>query len=405
MEWRAAAYTINLRVFICHATEDKPRLRELRRRLKKDGFETWIDDERLLPGQDWELEIGAAVRSSDAVVVCLSVASVGKIGYVQKELRLVLDAAEYQPEGRIFVIPVRLELCSIPPRLARLQFADLFVDEGYERLIAALRARSEGAVGALGNVPPARVDTQFVRPRPRRWWMLAVMAGLAALGGGFAFFRYTPGPQLTSQTVTHAREPVGMLLIPNGRFLMGRNDRSDPDAAPAHEVTLPAFYIDRTPVTNASFKGSGEDRMPVTGISWDEAAAYCLAGGKRLPTEAEWEFAARGADGRLYPWGENFETGAANTREGGIGRPEAVGTRLRNVSASGVADMSGNVWQWCADDYRAYPGGTVTSPIPRGAKVIRGGSYQSDRFHATTVTRNLELPSTRSAAIGFRCAK
>lgn len=103
-----------MRLFVCHVSEDKPRVRQLVSQLRKDGFDPWLDEERLLPGQDWELEISAAVKQSGAVIVCLSTASVEKTGYVQKELRRVLDVAEYQPEGRIFVIPVRLEPCRVP---------------------------------------------------------------------------------------------------------------------------------------------------------------------------------------------------------------------------------------------------------------------------------------------------
>jgi formylglycine-generating enzyme required for sulfatase activity len=413
-----------LRVFVCYASEDKSRVRELCRRLRDDGFEPWLDDEQLLPGQDWELEISAAVRSSDAVMVCLSTASVGKVGYVQKELRLVLDAAEYQPEGRIFVVPVRLEPCPVPSRLSRLQFADLFVDDGYERLKAALTAGPERLNGASPLTLPPRAETHFAKPRQRHRLLIIVPGVLVMIAAGMALYMTTRptrigpriGPQPATPPAAQSTKPTlefaGMVIIPGGRFLMGRNDPSDPDSSPAHEVTLPAFHLDRTPVTSALFRNFspstaialGGDEAPVTRVSWDEAAAYCLAQGKRLPSEEEWEFAARGSDGRLYPWGESFDAGAVNTLESGIGHPEPVGTRSHNVSPYGVTDMSGNVWQWCSDDYRPYPGGSVTA-IPRGAKVIRGGSYQSDRRHVTSVTRNLELPSKRSPAIGFRCAK
>jgi formylglycine-generating enzyme required for sulfatase activity len=381
----------------------------------------------LLPGQDWELELSAAVRASDAVIVCLSAASVEKAGYVQKELRLVLEAAEYQPEGRIFVVPVRLEECTLPLRLSRWQYADLFVEDGYQRLKAALTARAGGRDAAALLTPLSSSETQPIKAStPRRWFTVLAAALLTTIAGAALYRIVRPTPPITSPVSPsapskspQAPEPAGMVFIPGGRFLMGRNDRSDPEASPAHEVTLSAFHLDRAPVTAALFRDflkstgrpstspeivPGGDRAPATRVTWDEADAYCLAQGKRLPSEEEWEFAARGPDGRLYPWGESFDADAVNTSESGLGRPEPVEGRLHNISPFGVADMSGNVWQWCSDDYRPYPGGSSAS-IPHGAKVIRGGSYSSDRMHVTAVTRNLELPSTRSPAIGFRCAK
>jgi formylglycine-generating enzyme required for sulfatase activity len=325
------------------------------------------------------------------------------------------------------VVPVRLEPCALPIRLSRLEYTDLYIDTGYQRLKAALTASTERRDGVSVLPLPPGPDTRFTIPRQRRRWFTLVASVLIVIAGGTALYRIarptplklpsTPLPADTRPTKT----PLdGMVFIPGGRFLMGRNDRSDPEDSPAHVVTLPAFYLDRMPVTNSVFTDFrrstnrispsvtivlGGDQSPVTQVTWDEAAAYCLAGGKRLPSEAEWEFAARGRDGRLYPWGEAFDAGAANTLESGIGHPEPVAIRSRNVSVYNVADMSGNVWQWCADDYRHYPGGAAAFAIPVGAKVIRSGSYQSDRLHVTAVTRNLELPSTRSPTIGFRCAK
>jgi len=132
-----------LKVFLCHASGDKPAVRELYRRLRDAGFDPWLDEEKLLAGQDWQLEISQAIRSSDAVVICLSRRAVMKAGYVQKEIRHALDVTDEQPEGAIFLIPLRLEACEVPQRLRRWQRVDLFQDQGWERLLHALRTRAE----------------------------------------------------------------------------------------------------------------------------------------------------------------------------------------------------------------------------------------------------------------------
>ena len=115
-----------LKVFLCHSRDDKPKVRELYRRLVDDGFDAWLDEEKLMPGQDWDLEIRKAVRNADVVLVCLSNGSTTKAGYVQKEIRFALDIADEQPEGAIYLIPTRLEDCSVPSRLSRWQWVDLF---------------------------------------------------------------------------------------------------------------------------------------------------------------------------------------------------------------------------------------------------------------------------------------
>lgn len=134
-----------LRVFLCHASQDKPVVRELYQRLLAEGWiDPWLDQEKLLPGQDWDLEIEKAVESADAVIACLSSRSVSKEGYIQKELRFVLDIALEKPEGAIFVIPLRLDECEVPRRLRSWQYADYFPenrDSAYGRLIASLKER------------------------------------------------------------------------------------------------------------------------------------------------------------------------------------------------------------------------------------------------------------------------
>jgi uncharacterized LabA/DUF88 family protein len=134
-----------LRVFLCHSKHDKAQVRELYSRLKGElGIEPWLDEESLLPGQDWELEITKTVRASHCVIVCLSRQAIDKEGFVHKEIRFALDAADHQPEGVIFLIPVKLEPCEVPERLRRYHWVDLFEPGGYQLLLRSLQARANG---------------------------------------------------------------------------------------------------------------------------------------------------------------------------------------------------------------------------------------------------------------------
>ena len=137
-----------LRVFLCHASQDKPVVRELYQRLLAEKWiDPWLDEEKLLPGQDWNLEIEKAVETSDAVVVCVSSVSVAKEGYIQKELRRALRIAEEKLEGAIFVLPVRLDDCEKPRQLKDKQFLDYFPDaqrdSAFEKLKLSLKLRKD----------------------------------------------------------------------------------------------------------------------------------------------------------------------------------------------------------------------------------------------------------------------
>jgi hypothetical protein len=136
-----------LKVFLCHASSDKPTVRELYQRLIKDGVDAWLDKEKLLPGQDWEYEIRKAVREADVVVVCLS-KQFNQAGFRQKEVRLALDTAMEKPEGEIFIIPARLEECDNLENLRKWHWVDLFEEDGYETLTRALRLRAD-KIGAM----------------------------------------------------------------------------------------------------------------------------------------------------------------------------------------------------------------------------------------------------------------
>ncbi|MEP7133650.1 MAG: TIR domain-containing protein [Chloroflexota bacterium] len=131
-----------LKVFLCHASADKPKVRELYRYLRKRGIKPWFDEVNLVGGQDWQSEIPKALVTSDAIIICLTKNSVDKEGYIQKEIKFALDKALEMPEGRIFLIPVRFEECEVPFSLSRYQWVDLFNEVGYARMMRALKFRA-----------------------------------------------------------------------------------------------------------------------------------------------------------------------------------------------------------------------------------------------------------------------
>jgi formylglycine-generating enzyme required for sulfatase activity len=369
-----------LEIFLCHASGDKPAVRDLYRRLRAEGFDPWLDEEKLLPGQDWQLEIAQAIRSSDAVIVCLSTRAVTKRGYVQKEIRYALDVADEQPEGAIFLIPLRLEDCDVPHRLQRWHWVDLFHDEGYNRLLRALRARAQ----ALG-LP------------------------------------------------THPFEPE-MILIPAGDFLMGSDPVKDKGAydreRPQHKLYLPDYYIARTPITNAQYAAfvkatyhelpdhwergrppGGKEDYPVVNVSWRDAITYCdwlaeLTGQPYcLPSEAEWEKAARGTDGRIYPWGDRWNPQRCNSKEAGIEDTTPVGAYPEGASPYGLLDMAGNVRQWTRSLYRDYPydpkDGRENLDV-HARRLLRGSSGYSLRRDVRCAYRGVDLRISLGLTVGFR---
>jgi hypothetical protein len=139
-----------LSVFLCHSTSDKEIVRELCKRLRADGVDPWLDEEKLVPGQIWADEIGQAVRTSDVVIVCLSNHAVTKEGFVQKEIKYALDTADEKPDGTIFLIPLRLERCNVPLRLRQLQWVDYFDVQGYQKLMSALEQRARALGRSFG---------------------------------------------------------------------------------------------------------------------------------------------------------------------------------------------------------------------------------------------------------------
>jgi formylglycine-generating enzyme required for sulfatase activity len=236
----------------------------------------------------------------------------------------------------------------------------------------------------------------------------------------------SPTQPLTQNSRT-TEVPPGMALVPGGEFMMG-SDTGDEYARPAHQVSVRPFYMDLTEVTNEAYKKfvdetrhapppgwkkgtypAGQAKFPVTGINWDDATAYAKWAGKRLPTEEEWEFAARGTDGRIYPWGNDWGPGlanAGNNAKGHHGMAE-VGEHT-GKSPFGMLDMAGNAWEWTSSDAKAYPGGEEFVKDSRERRVIRGGYWGSDRKIASSIGRAAYGVSGAPGGYpntGIRCVK
>jgi len=559
-----------LRVFLCHASQDKPAVRKLHRYLKLRGVQPWLDELDLLPGENWEVEIPNAIVSSDVILVCLSKNSVDKEGYVQKEISFALDKALEKPEGTIFIVPVKLELCDVPKRLNRFQWVDVFRQDGYKRLMLGLQKRASG-LGA--DVSPVLLDSKTKSvPNPEREAAAKLArekaereklelesiekakheaaekaarekaeretaektareklelesiekakreaaekvarekfeieaaaklarqkrerevaekdarekAAFAAVGrvsnptkpvaqkkltygflgigllvlilGGFglnSLFKNLPDATVTaSPTKTATSEPLtftsvpftstpqptetpiptptlgigstqvsekdGMTLlyVPEGEFTMGDNDKID----------LPAFWIDQTEVTNAMyakcvdaggcaspsnldhFSNSSYANHPVVYVDWNKANAYCSWAERRLPTEAEWEKAARGTEAFTYPWGEGIDCDKANY-SGCVNGTSPVKNYPNGVSPYGAYDMAGNAWEWVSSLYKPYPydaNDGREDMSSSGNRVLRGGSWNNNDDSVRSANRFRVVPSDTNYFIGFRCAR
>jgi formylglycine-generating enzyme required for sulfatase activity len=233
-----------------------------------------------------------------------------------------------------------------------------------------------------------------------------------------------------------------MVYVPAGTFKMGSNT-GESDEKPVHDVTLAGFWIDRTEVTNAqyaqcvsagkcsvpsesksytrsSYYGNGEYAdYPVIYVSWDDADKYCKWAGGQLPTEAQWEYAARGPQSYTYPWGNDFDgvrlnycdknclvSWADKSIDDGYGDTSPVGNYPKGASWVGALDMAGNVWEWVADWYGPYLDSSQTNPtgpIFGGYRVLHGGSWYDDTLYVRTASRYHVAPGYRVGLFGFRC--
>ncbi len=253
--------------------------------------------------------------------------------------------------------------------------------------------------------------------------VLTISACSGGGGGGEADMEATEAvPEDSTPQIVHGE----MVLIPAGEFILGTDDKEHYAYYPSRKMSLPAFWIDKYEVTNSEFmdfsieknyagEGAKEGKdwrlfvrpetytHPVVFITNNDAEAYCKAKGKRLPTEFEWEKAARGTEGFRYPWGNDWDSKRTQTYEYGYEGTVEVG-RFDDVSPYGVHDMMGNVQEWTSSEYKPYKGGKRDPNAAPGMKVVRGLSYFY-RGRLGSIYERMAYVPNYLATFGFRCAR
>ncbi len=375
--------------FISYAREDAVFALQLARALRAAGVEIWLDQLDITAGARWDRAVQQALETCARFLIILSPASVESEN-VQDEIAGALD------ENKI-IVPVLLRDCKTPLRLRRLQRVD-FTGEFQSALHELLED--------LNVSPPTNTQTQPPQSLP-------------------------PAEKIITP-------PEGMVLIPAGWFLMGAEENDE--EKPIHKVYVDAFFMDKYQVTveryqrflKATQTNNPEQwndqlkfpKRPVVSVSWDDAQAYAQWASKRLPTEAEWEYAARGGYTGLggepryeYPWGDEADANQANFNADGSRQWgwENAKRYLKEVGSYppngfGLYDMAGNVWEWCADwfdenYYKVSPERNAKGPERGTLRVLRGGSWYIYPSDLRCVIRLRGSPSNRGGDGGFRCAQ
>ena len=451
--------------FICYAHENTSFVKKLAAELQRRGVEIWLDQWAAGDSASWDGRGQKALLECSHFLLVLSPAALNS--WVVRDQTL-----EAISQGKT-IIPVICQPCQLPSMLPAARAID-FSHGPFRQRVDQLLADFY-VIPDRPSQPLERMTPPTTNSRLSAWlWPGVVTLSLLVLSA-VIFFRwprttaeapvvipanvepvslaepvYVPtvdtfqavDPQSTPiKTFRRSQDGNEMIFIPAGDFLMG-SAGTDPDAdadeQPRHVVYLDEFWIDQVEVSNHNYRQcveagacsppqlgsglfSGED-LPVVGVNWEQAAGYCAWAGARLPTEAEWEKAARGVDGRLFPWGDEFDGALLNycdancvadwrdfDTDDGYRYTAPVGSYPAGASPYGVLDMSGNVWEWTADWYAAdaYARSIYKNPIgPETGlqRVIRGGSWFYPRQSLRVARRHKDVPNSGYDNIGFRCA-
>ena len=451
-------------VFISYSRKDLAFVNALASDLKKAGLDVWYDVSGIGGGSRWRIEIEKALKESQYVVVVLSPDSVTS-EWVEREFL-------FSSNLKRKIIPLMYRHCDLPLNYVDLNYIDV-QGENYARNFGSLLKALDidGVSSALPSPSPTQPSPSKSRTVNIPLIGLGVIVVIVLIASPIIKKALSPEPSPPVLTETTQAPPPGspasptskplesipsptdvlqstatslpievsgiegMVLVPEGIFTMGSDDH-DFMERPAHTVYLDAYYIDQYEVTNkqymacvaekkcdwpadissktrASYYGNSEfDDYPVVYVSWDMARTYCSWRGARLPTEAEWEKAARGTESRSYPWGEAIpDCSKANYNACG-GDTVKVGSFKSGKSSYDVYDLAGNVWEWVADWYQEYYYSTLGTntanppgPATRSERVIRGGSWTNTPKSISTTIRNSSDPSKIYNIVGFRCAR
>jgi formylglycine-generating enzyme required for sulfatase activity len=427
-------------VFISYAREDEAFAQRLNTDLQRRGIATWIDELGIRGGDDWPTRIATALAGCKAVLVVVSPDSMAS-RWVQRELSFA-DA-----EGKR-ILPLIHRQCE-QPRWFRLRFGNVqwvdFSEGSYEANLAELLTSIEEMLALqVIALPVSPVPEPSPPPTPSGGTSVHIggdVSGQVAIGSGISQVGAVraAAPKPDALTIT---SPIRLELVrvPAGKFLMGSDPAKDKDARddeqPQHSVYVPGFYIAKYAVTNVQYVAfvravkhslpggweggkipAGKENHPVVNVSWHDAIAFCVWLGRetgrlfRLPTEAEWEKAARGTKGRIYPWGDEPPTPALCNFDGNVNDTTPVGRYSpRGDSPYGCADVAGNVFEWTHSLYGGYPYDPAdgredleAGEFIEDRRVLRGGAFYDDVRSVRCAARDRGHPLYRNSDIGFRC--